>query len=75
MGCPFILDLPILVKSPIIYISVKGVMDDKTFVLISDQFKRERNQLKETQQKVQKNLRPPGSSRTVSQRFRKEAES
>ena len=32
---------------------VKGVMDDKTFDLLNNQFKRERDQLKETQQKIQ----------------------
>ena len=31
---------------------VKGVMDDETFVLLSNQLKRECDQLKETQRKI-----------------------
>ena len=32
---------------------MKGVMDNETFVLLSNQFKRERDQLKGAQQKIQ----------------------
>lgn len=32
---------------------VKGVMDNETFVLLCNQFKRGRDQLKEAQQKIQ----------------------
>ena len=51
---------------------VKGVMDDDTFVILSNQFKRERDQLKK-QQKSRQNLRPPRSSGTVSCVLRGEA--
>lgn len=44
---------------------VKGVMDGEPFVLLSNQFK-ERDQLKEAQQKSRHNLEPSRNSRTVS---------
>ena len=42
---------------------VKGVMDDETFVLLSNQFKKERDQIKEEQQKIQAEFE-------ISQKFR-----
>lgn len=41
-------------------------MDDKIFVLLSNQFKRERDGLKEALQKSTQNVRPPRHFRTVS---------
>lgn len=46
-------------------------MDDETFAPFSNQFERERDQLKEAQQKIKKNLKPPRNSGTVSHVLRR----
>lgn len=50
---------------------VKGVMDEETFVLLNNQFKKERDQLKGAQQKSRKNLRSPRNSKMVSHVLRR----
>ena len=45
---------------------VRGVIDDETFVLLSNEFEKERDQLKSTAKKSKKNLRPYRTFRTVS---------
>ena len=52
----------------------KGVMDDKTFVLLSNQFKKERDQLKEAQQRVQTKFETAQKFRDGLTRFKKEVE-
>lgn len=53
---------------------VKGVIDDETFVLLSNQFKKERDQLKETQQKIQKRFETTQKFQDGLARFKKEVE-
>lgn len=53
---------------------VKGVMDDETFVLLSNQFKRERDQLKEAQQKNQAKFETAQKFQDGLARFRTEVE-
>ena len=51
---------------------VKGVMDDKTFVLLSNQFRKERDQSKKsTTKRFRQNLRPLRSSKAVSHSSRR----
>lgn len=54
---------------------VKGVMDDEIFVLLSNQFKRERDELKETQQKIQTKFETAQKFQDGLARFRREVES
>ena len=53
---------------------VKGVMDDETFVLLSGQFKKERDQLKEAQQKIQAKFETAQTFQDGLTRFKKEVE-
>ena len=53
---------------------VKGVMDDETFVLLSNQFKRERDELKETQQKIQTEFETAQKFQDGLTHFRREVE-
>lgn len=53
---------------------MKGVMDDETFVLLSNQFKRERDELKETQQKFQTEFEIAQKFQDGFARFKKEME-
>lgn len=53
---------------------VKGVMDDETFVLLSNQFKKESDQLKEKQQKIQAKLETTQKFQDGLTRFKKEVE-
>ncbi len=53
---------------------VKGVMDDETFVLLSNQFKRERNELKEGQQRIQAEFEAAQKFQEGLAHFKKEAE-
>ena len=53
---------------------VKGVIDGETFVLLSNQFKKERDQLKETQQKIQKKFETAQKFQDGLARFKKEVE-
>ena len=50
-------------------------MDDKTFVLLSNQFKKERDQLKEAQQKIQTKFETAQKFQDGLARFKKEVES
>lgn len=54
---------------------VKGVMDDETFVLLGNQFKRERDELKETQQKIQTEFETAQKFQNGLAYFRREVES
>ena len=49
-------------------------MDNKTFVLLSNQFKRERDQLKETQQQIQEKFETAQKFQNGLTRFKKEVE-
>lgn len=51
---------------------VKGVMDDETFVLLSNQFKRERDELKEAQQRIQTEFETAQKFQDGLARFKKE---
>ena len=53
---------------------VKGVMDNETFVLLSSQFKKERDQLKEAQQKIQTKFETAQKFQDGLTRFKKEVE-
>ena len=53
---------------------VKGVMDDETFVLLSNQFKRERDELKADQQRIQTEFEIVQKFQDGLARFRKEVE-
>lgn len=53
---------------------VKGVMDDETFVLLSNQFKKERDALKDAQQKTRSKLEAAQKFYDGLARFRKEVE-
>ncbi len=54
---------------------VNGVMDDETFVLLSNQFKRERDELKETQQKIQTEFETAQKFQDGLAHFRREVKS
>lgn len=51
---------------------VTGVMNDETFVLLSNQFKRERNELKEAQQRIQTEFETAQKFQDGLARFKKE---
>lgn len=53
---------------------MKGVMDDETFVLLSNQFKRERDELKEVQQRIQIKFEGVQKFQDGLVRFKKEVE-
>lgn len=53
---------------------VKGVIDEETFVLLSNQFKRERDQLKEAQQKVQEKFETAQKFQDGLTHFKKEVD-
>ena len=53
---------------------VKGVMDDETFVLLSNRFKRERDELKEGQQRIQAEFEAAQKFQEGLAHFKKEAE-
>lgn len=51
---------------------VKGMIDDEIFVMLSDQFKKERSQLKEAQQRIQTELETTQKFQDGLTRFKKE---
>ena len=53
---------------------MKGVIDDETFVLLSNQFKKERDQLKEEQQKIQVEFEAAQKFQDGLARFKREVE-
>ena len=53
---------------------MKGGMDDKTFVLLSNQFEKERDQLKEAQQRIQAKFETAQKFQDGLARFKKRVE-